>query len=584
MVSARLRARALVPLYLAAVAALAGLVWQIGHRQALAPLAQRGLSDLALAADSLTSELQAYRELAVLMADHPALRRLGTAADRAAAQAVLRRVTDKTAALDMVFADPAGRVVVSAGTRGGGPAGLAGAPEFRRALHGALGADHRRGGDGRRAWFFAAPVFGPGHAIVGVLGVTVDIDGVEEAWRGGASPVYFVDEAGEVFISNRSELLGWRRDAARPGLVPAAGAARPLGVRHVSGFEIWQPDWGPYIPRRSLHLSQDLPVIGMQANILVDTAPARRLAAMQALAVAAICLALGMLLYLGTERRRALALANAQLETRVAARTRALSQANARLRREIAEREEAEAALKRAQADLIQAGKLSALGQMSAGISHELNQPLMAIQSFADNAGQYLDRDQPDRTAANLTRISELSRRMGRIIRNLRAFARQESAPAGRVDVVAAMRTALELLEARLAADAVQLTLDAPDGPVWVRGGEVRLSQVFVNLLGNAADAMAGQTAPRIEVTIAGGAAPSVTVRDFGPGLEMPDKVFDPFYSTKAVGSGDGLGLGLSISYGIVQSFGGGIDGRNAAGGGAVFTVRLEPWPEERAA
>ncbi|MGV6848148.1 MAG: sensor histidine kinase [Marinibacterium sp.] len=583
MLSRNLRPRGLVPLYLAAMAALALLAGQVGYRQALAPLAQRGASELALAAASLTSQLQAYRELAVLIADHPDLRRLGTPAGRKTARAMLLKVADKTAALDVEFADRTGRVVVSA--RAGAADTVSAAPEFRRALQGALGTGHRRHvPDGRRGWYFAAPVFGPDHGVLGAVIVSVDVEDLEEAWRGGAAPVYFVDDRGEVFISNRSELVGWHRDAGGPGLAQPSGTA-PLRVRNVAGHQIWRPDWGPYIPRRSLHLSQDLPVIGLEANILVDTAPARRLAAMQALAVAALCLALGMLLYLATERRRALARANAQLESRVAARTRALSDANRQLRREIAERQEAEAALKRAQADLVQAGKLSALGQMSAGISHELNQPLMAIQSFADNGTQFLDRDQPERARANLDRIADMARRMGRIVRNLRAFARQESAPAGRVDVAGALQNALDLLEPRLAGDRVAVRVDAPQGPVWVRGGEVRLAQVFVNLLGNAADAMAGLDAPAITVTIAGGEAPSVTVRDIGPGLDLPDKVFEPFYSTKAVAGGaDGLGLGLSISYGIVQSFGGAIEGRNAPGGGAEFTVRLEPWVEEKAA
>ena len=126
----------------------------------------------------------------------------------------------------------------------------------------------------------------------------------------------------------------------------------------------------------------NLPQIGMVGEILVDVAPAQRLAGLQAAAVAAIVLALGAMLVLAIERRRTLAEANAVLESRVEARTRALSATNMRLTREVQERQEAEAALKRAQEDLVQAGKLSALGQMSAGISHELNQPLMAIRQY----------------------------------------------------------------------------------------------------------------------------------------------------------------------------------------------------------
>lgn len=587
MQTERVRLRALIPLYLVAVAALTGLIWQLGHRQALNQLSQRGLSDLAVASDSLSSQLQRYREIAVLVADNLALRHLHTARGIEDARGQLLEASDKSAALDIVFADRSGQVIVAASDPEGGQArkGRVDGPDFKRAMQGALGVDHGHLGAGRhRVWFFSAPVFADDGRVLGAVRLLVDIEELEEDWRGGPAPVYFVDETGEVFITNRSELLGWRVNANGPGLVPPGQTSSELIENRIGPHEIWRLNWSPYVPRRSLHLVQNLPVIGLDANILLDAQPARRLAGAQALAVLAICLALGAMLFLAVERRRALALANAQLETRVAARTYALSQANKRLRREIAEREEAEAALKKAQADLVQAGKLSALGQMSAGISHELNQPLMAIQSFAENAEQFLERGRTDKAAGNLERISGLARRMARIIRNLRAFSRQESAPADRVDLVAVMSASLELLEARVKADGAEILLTAPSHPVWVRGGEVRLSQVFVNLLTNALDAMQGQGRPRIEIAIDVADAPVVTIRDHGPGIDVPDKVFEPFYSTKAVGSAEGLGLGLSISYGIVQSFGGAIEGRNHSDGGAEFTVRLEPWTEEEAA
>ena len=127
------------------------------------------------------------------------------------------------------------------------------------------------------------------------------------------------------------------------------------------------------------------------------------------------------------------------------------------------------------------------------------------------------------------------------------------------------------------------VTLDAADTPVWVRGGDVRLGQVFVNLITNAVDAMEGRPVRALHITVQDGAQPSVTVRDTGPGIDVPDQVFDPFYTTKSLGRAEGMGLGLSISYGIVQSFGGEIRGENT-GEGAAFTVQLVPWEESEAA
>jgi two-component system, NtrC family, C4-dicarboxylate transport sensor histidine kinase DctB len=565
------------------VAALATGVWYYGYRQALDQLSRRAQSDLALASDRLSTQLQGYQELAVLTADHPGLADLQSAVQRKAAQTLLLEVSDKTAALDVMFVNTAGVVLAAAhGVLGDD---VSDSLYFQRAMHGALGGDHGLVGDlDSRAFIYAAPAFGADGRVRGALIIVADIEDVEWNWRGSNPAVFFTDTLGQVFISNRSELLFWRRVQGAPGLIPANGEPQRFKAQMIGGHEIWQLGWGPYLPKRALHLEQDLPVVGLRGEVLVSVAPARRLAALQASAVVAICLAFGALLFLATERRRSLALANIKLESRVQERTRALSASNEQLRREVAERQDAEAALKQAQADLVQAGKLSALGQMSAGISHELNQPLMAIQSFAENGTQYLERDRPEVAADNLGRISDLAHRMGRIIKNLRAFARQESEAAGRVDIVAVLETVMELTGPRLRRDGIQLDYNKPAQPIWVHGGEVRLGQVFVNLLSNAADAMVASERKVLSLDISDGAQLTVSVRDTGPGIDMPDKMFEPFYTTKEVGSSEGMGLGLSISYGIVQSFGGDIRGENAPGGGALFTVLLERWRDEAAA
>ncbi len=565
------------------VLGLSTIVWQVGYRAALDRLAGQAEADLMLAGDRLSTRLQRYQELAVMMADHPAMEDLSTTDRRAAAARLMLRVADRTGALDLLFADRFGTVLAAA--HGFSVTGLAQTRHFERAMHGALGSEFgiKRPLD-RRAYYYAAPAFGADGRVRGALVVAVDVEAVEQTWSGSVPAVYFTDAEGEVFISNRSEILGWRKTDDGPAVAPV-GEGRQAEVNRIAGHEIWTMDWGPYLPRRALHLVWPLPVIGMTGEVLLDVAPARRLATLQAAMVAAIVLAFGAILFLATERRRTLARANAVLETRVAERTRALSQTNKALRREVAERQEAEAALKRAQADLVQAGKLTALGQMSAGISHELNQPLMAIQSFADNARQFIDRGQVDVAAGNLGRIADLARRMARIIRNLRAFARQESEPASRVDIVKTLEVAVELTQTRLDQDGVALHWTRPDRAIWVQGGEVRLSQVFVNLINNAADAMAMSADPNITISVhCTGPTVIVDVSDTGPGIDEPEKIFDPFYTTKEVGASEGMGLGLSISYGLVQSFGGAIRGRNRAEGGAVFSVQLAQWQEKDAA
>jgi two-component system C4-dicarboxylate transport sensor histidine kinase DctB len=571
-------------IFVLAAALLASSVGWVVYRDALDRLTERGEADLSLAADRVTGQLLRYRELAVVLSRHPDLERLLIwGGSQAAAGEVVQGMADMTGASDVAVVDRTGRVVAgsldSAVARNPADAPLA------RALNGALGTTNEiaPSARGQRRYFaFAAPVRDASGSVMGAVMTRVSVAQIEDNWPGDAPPVFFTDDENRVFITNRSDLILANRADGLP--------AHSEGF--VAGREIWRFDGDRYLPSRAIHLARDLPAIGLTAEILIDSAGALADALMWGLIAGGALLTFGAILFFVQQKRAALAdrlaveaAANARLEARVAQRTRALTAANADLRREVGERKEAEAALKRAQDELVQAGKLSALGQMSAGISHELNQPLMAIRSFAENGELFFDRGKPEAARANLGRISELARRMGRIIQNLRAFARQESGPVTDVDLAAIVDAALEMTADKLARHEVTLTYDRPEGPVMVRGGEVRLQQVVVNLVSNAVDAMT-DTAPR-HITLSLDPGPKsvrLQVRDSGPGIADPDRVFDPFYTTKEVGQAEGMGLGLSISYGLVQSFGGAIRGANHPDGGAVFTVELVPAGLEAAA
>jgi len=552
--------------FLLGVLAISGAVWWSSYRQGITQLAERGQADLSLAADRLTGQLQRFQELAVLLADHPDLTQLVfTGQKQSAPNALLQEIADKTGSLDIMVLDKNGRELAWAVSQ---ELSLEHAqkPYFIRAMTGALGSYHVLTDQNRRAFVAAAPMFSATGPANGSVVVVVDIEGVETDWRGDRPAVFFTDDLGVVFVSNRSELALMQRDGApHSGFITSPNAeydSTALGrffdhsIRQVAGQTVWTADGGPYIPQNALHLTRDLPVIGMTGEALMDVSPVARIASLQASVAAALCLAFGAMLFLATERRRTLAEANQVLEARVAART---------------------AELQKAQSDLVQAGKLSALGEMSAGISHELNQPLMAIRSFAENAATFLDKGQPDTAAQNLGRISELARRMGRIIKNLRAFARQENEPVTDVDLVAVVEAALEMASARIHQTQTELNWSAPQNAVWVRGGDVRLQQVVMNLITNAIDAMDNTAHRQLDIDLqqANGRV-ILEIRDVGPGIDAPEKIFDPFYTTKEVGHSEGMGLGLSISYGLVQSFGGAIRGRNHPQGGAVFTVELD--------
>jgi two-component system, NtrC family, C4-dicarboxylate transport sensor histidine kinase DctB len=284
--------------------------------------------------------------------------------------------------------------------------------------------------------------------------------------------------------------------------------------------------------------------------------------------------------------------AYALLNQRVAERTADLSQANEQLQREVLERTRAEAGLRAAQDELIQASKLAALGQMAAGITHELNQPLAALRSFSDNTRVFLERGQYDAARENLEAIGSLTERMGKIVNQLKLFVGRARPRSLRSAVASALRNALALVGKRLAGVSVTLTLtdrtldaEATAVPFDPQGehadlvaqcDDLRLEQVLINLIGNALDAVAGVGAPCIAIDIEAQAATlAISVRDNGPGIpdDVMPRLFEPFFTTKEMGQG--MGLGLAISSSIARDCGGSLTASNVSDGGARFVLTL---------
>ena len=568
--------------FLLFVASLAAAVWVYAFTLSLRQLEQRGQSDLLLATDSLTNELASYRQLTVSLADDPRVQSRFTSGE--AVSGLLGRLADLSGALDLVLLDRNGGFFASASGRNAEEWQTAGFVE--RAFQGTVGRALLVSTTyGRRVYLYSVPVFKGEGPVNRVLVMLIDLERIEADFRGGRPAVLMSDDSGRILFSNRSELILRPRPEFLSGDASPVAARTPFGLlaERVAGVELWTISGERYLPARAIHIERNLPVIGMLAETLIDADPAFATAGLQATVAGIASLLFGAIITFIASQRRTLARANEVLEGRVAERTRELSEANTALRAEVAERIEAEKALKHTQDALIQSGKLSALGQMSAGISHELNQPLMAIRSFSENAETFLKRGNTEAASANLGRVGDLAHRMGRIIRNLRAFARQEVEDVTAVDLVKAVHAAVDLVAARMRQANVILTLDLPEHPVWVQGGDVRLQQVVLNLISNAIDAMTECPRRELSVQVLPGAPTRLFVRDTGPGLDEPDKVFEPFYSTKSIGEAEGMGLGLSISYGLVQSFGGNIKGMNRPEGGAEFCVELNAHIEEAA-
>jgi len=246
---------------------------------------------------------------------------------------------------------------------------------------------------------------------------------------------------------------------------------------------------------------------------------------------------------------------------------------NARLQREIAERERVQETLAVAEQTLAQSSKLAALGEMSAAVSHELNQPLAAMKTYLAGARLLLRRNRPDEALSSFQRIDDLIERMGAITRQLKSYARKSGDQLTPVNMGEALASALSMMEPQLKQRRISITRALPNQVVMVMGDRIRIEQVMINLLRNAIDATQNVSDPEIDIILAAGETATLTVRDNGEGIKDLDNLFEPFYTTKK--PGEGVGLGLAISSGIVNDLGGRLTARNAKDGGAVFEVQL---------
>jgi signal transduction histidine kinase len=219
------------------------------------------------------------------------------------------------------------------------------------------------------------------------------------------------------------------------------------------------------------------------------------------------------------------------------------------------------------QRQLIRSEKLAAIGKLVSGVAHELNNPLTSISGFSE---LLLEEVGHDGARKKVEKINQESRRMQRIIDNLLRFARRKAIEQAPLDLASVLRDALALFEYKLRSERVELRTSIDAALPRVVGDEDQMKQVFVNLLGNALEAMEGAAERRISIEMYGRHS-HVVIRfaDSGKGFRDLNRAFDPFYTTKPVGKGPGLGL--SICYGLVKEHGGEIRAENLQPGAVVI-------------
>lgn len=400
--------------------------------------------------------------------------------------------------------------------------------------------------------------------LLGVIMVEVDVQRLEDGWAGVSDAVLVMDSEGTIIMATEPRWRGLKEQDALTR--QSAPSAIERAIRATQGWSALPADAylrGEAVLRREMRV----PHQGWRMVSYTTYASVReRVNGILALEVMGFALLLALLFWT-TSRRTASRLLFFQRES---AELRAL---NRRLQREIAEREKVEKTLEVAEQTIAQSSKLAALGEMSAAVSHELNQPLAAMKTYLAGARLLLQRDRSEEALSSFQRIDDLLERMGAITRQLKSYARKGSEAFEAVDTRAAVSAALALMEPQLKTRAVNIIRTLPDEPVMVMGDRLRLEQVIINLLRNALDATKSAANPTIEILLVAGDTVSIQIRDNGEGIDNLDELFEPFYTTKQ--PGDGVGLGLAISSGIVNDLGGRLTARNAVDGGAIFEVQL---------
>ncbi|WP_228445813.1 sensor histidine kinase [Terricaulis silvestris] len=573
--------------------------WAVGEavrRDLESDLARKAETAAALHAAVLRSELEKHQSLPVVLVDDPDVAHLLVAPSHA----LVAQLNDKleglaagTRAAVIYVLDADGLTRAASNWRL--PTSFVGAnysfrPYFQNAMRTGAAEFFALGTvSGRPGLYLARRVDSAGGRPLGVVVVKVEFDTLEAEWREGDERAYVVDPGGVVLVTSvpdwrfrttaplnearrrltlTDQTLGAEALQPLPFAPPQRNAPQLVTVAVEGPAQQWMhTQTGTAAPGWTLHL-----LTPAGAAIDNGVAAARVMAVLIVTIIAGIA---GILLrrhQQAANRARAEEDARLELERRIDERTHELRDSNLALNRQIEERERAEAARELLRDELVQSSKLATLGQIAAGVAHEINQPVAAIQTHAETAHAYLERRQPEDAKASIARIESLTQRIGAITQELRQFARKSEASLGPVGLNDAIDGALLLLQGRLRDGSVSVEREVSRDMIVV-ADRFRLEQVIVNLVQNAHDAVQDADAPLIRLT-AFRAEDRITllVRDNGPGVSpsIRERLFTPFTTTRPAG----LGLGLVICRDIVASFGGELD-LLPSENGATFAVVL---------
>lgn len=399
---------------------------------------------------------------------------------------------------------------------------------------------------------------------LGVILVEVDLNKFERTWAGISEAIIVTDSQGIITLSTEPQWRGQTEQQAFQGQSPET----VLDMARQMTQDWTNSPFDDYVAGQAvMRISGRIPFQGWQITTFTAYSSVReRVNAILAFEIMIFALLFSGGFYL-LSRRNAVRVTFFQRESIE------LRRLNTRLQAEISERQRVEQTLQVAEQSLEQSSKLAALGEMSAAVSHELNQPLAAMKTYLAGARVLLKRNRPDEALAAFARLDDLVERMGAITQQLKSYARKGAESFSPMNLADALDTSLSMMDPQFKHLNIRIVKVLAPEDVFVMGDRMRLEQVLINLLRNAVDAVKNMRNPEIEIMISKGAFAKLSVKDNGPGISDLDSLFEPFHTTKD--PGQGVGLGLAISSGIIKEMGGRLTARNGEKGGAVFDVEL---------
>ncbi|MCF5231426.1 sensor histidine kinase [Pseudomonas edaphica] len=596
----------LPPLIIALMIGLGYIGFWVSEYYGIRTLSDNGERQLELHARTVESELSKYTYLPSLLELESSVSKLLADPSQETRQTVndyLEGLNRRSRSRAIYVMDTTGRVLATSNWRDADSyqgEDLSFRAYFQNAVRGQPGRFYGIGSTNGEPGYYLAHGLEEHGKIIGVAVVKVRLEALEERWQRARLEAFVSDENGIIILSSdparRLKAVRPLSDDTKERLAHSLqyywatlNELEPLARERLNeGTEkLTFPANSEVVndEREVSYLAQTRPLSDTPWNftLLTPLNDLRRAAINQGILVAVAFGLVAFLLIAWNERRKVIATrlaarealqeANSQLERRIAERTADLRASNERLKGQIRERRQAEETLRRAQDELVQAGKLAAIGQMSTSIAHELNQPLAALRTLSGNTVRFLERGALDTASANLKTINELIDRMGRITASLRSFARRGD-DQGEANLGKAVDAAFQVLGARL--DGLPLTVHRDFVSAQLQIDQTRLEQILVNLIGNALDAMQAQPAP--ELWLDGHSSEGkyrLQVRDNGHGIdpEARKHLFEPFFTTKP--GEQGLGLGLTLSASLAAATGGNLAVEHPASGGTAFVLCL---------